>query len=234
MNFFQITKQKIKILLLLAIIAAVCWFAFNFLFGCLAILTSEPYICHSLSYPVALINIFSLGVTLPGFLLPLYFDVNHPNDYVSIAFYIGLILEIFYLYFMVCLYANRKIIAEKVPKLLITVCILTFLYFSWIVLFDIPNLDRSYSYGESSMSAFKTYKDPETGLIEKDYNSVIEYKAKGYYSLIWPWAIYKGNRSYPLNRSVVDSLGALIIPIIYLILLTVVVQKLFFKKALYQ
>lgn len=212
----------------LIIVAVVSFTVFNFLFGCLAILSSAPHHCDSLSSIIPLIKIPYIALELPYFLLNTFVDINIAGQYAGIALIIGLILELVYLYFLACVFVNRKIIAEKVPKLVIFTLVLIFLYFSWIVIFDIPKtINRSYSYYKIEMGG--QFDDPRYALL-KEKGIDPEIKDKGHYSFVWPWAIYKGNRSYPLNRSVADSSAAAAVPVIYLILTALAAHLLFFRK----
>ncbi len=230
-GLFSFTKQKIKIASIILGLAFVLFLAYYLLFGCLSFWNSAPLYCDSLSSPVPFIKILSVFFELPYFLFSQFVSINDIGNYTGLALVIGFLLELIYVYLLACLYVNRKEIAKNNSKLKIFLLILVFLYFSWIVLYDIPkNLDMDYSYDNDATCGFNTIEDSTTGLIEKSYNSVISNIPKGYFSLIWPWTIYKGNVGQPWCRSNIESLSIAFGSVILLFMATFLIQYVFFRR----
>lgn len=238
-SFLSFTKQKIKISGIILILAIVLFIIYYIPFGCLSILSSPPSICDSMTLPLSFIKILSVAFELPYFIISFFVNINDITNYQGIYMTMGIFLELIYVYLLASIYLNRKKIAEKVPKLFIILIILIFLYLSWIVLFNMPKILNGYNYYEKPLSSTEEYTKFKADLIEKggyeELNKGIkkyyaEQEAQGYYSLIWPWAIYKGNRSDPWNRSSFESLINAILPLISLIMITLVIQYILFRK----
>lgn len=163
------------------------------------------------------------SVFVPGFLFISYFLSAN-----TLSFYIlGVILQIFILYFFACVWDARKIIAVLFSPLKRRLFFFVFLYLLYVVAYDVES-DLSSHYGLANMTTIEGHTTITT----------INQTALHTYSLIWPasyiFGIFKYNAminsGWGMNnlRELIFSVA---VPLFILMALSYIFEKFLFKKS---
>ncbi len=157
-------KTIFKVFLIFFILSSV-WMFINF-FTCDFILWGQaPSFCSTA--PISVVNLIAVGYkSIISGVLPVG---------------LGFILQLIYCYLIAFVYVNRNYVVEKIPKLLIFLVVIVFLYFAWIPASNTPQQFMKFGLGETSY--ISTDKDTKGSIVTApDPAKAIRY------SLIWPIA----------------------------------------------
>ena len=183
--------------------------------------SGPPSICSILPITKILSFGFEAPIMTYYYLAP-YEPGTFFSDVPDFIYYLAIICEILYAYFISTIYLRRKEIASKYSRWKILILLFISLYFIWIVAFDMPKIMNS-SYGFGSTTVFDS---DGNGVTSSNFHTAF------LYSLVWPIAPLLIQQLPGITLSPLESISILVYQIIPLILITLIICLIFFRKSI--